>query len=339
MSELEQELLSILSRLRIDGADRFQFDGTDYRCSAPPPQPAAGVNYLRPPAEPLVNDLLGLLYSRCYTRAAAPAMVQNDPAFLASLQAANQGVEHWDSGWRVYQQAEGGRLFVQKGERHRAAQPGEYLFATRPGHPPQLNDVVSLWASNGSPALQDGFFHVIGEELADQFDEFSILRFYFNVTADAAPALVAFITDALNRYRVPFRFKCLSAAGNYGRADGAVLYVANREFDLCAQLLEEMPEAVTAGLRPEVPLFSQELRPGVGLAEDPGNGESFGMHRCRLLAEGLVAAWRESIQDDEGRLERVRRHFADNGVQFARCHLNPESVDRYHRPAPLEIAV
>jgi hypothetical protein len=66
------------------------------------------------------------------------------------------------------------------------------------------------------------------------------------------------------------------------------------------------------------PLFALRLAPGVSLAEDPGNGESFGMHRCRLAAQGVWAAWRDGMRGADARLSAVETAFAQAGVDPAR---------------------
>ena len=53
---------------------------------------------------------------------------------------------------------------------------------------------------------------------------------------------------------------------------------------------------VEAQLRSEVPAFTKSLALGLGLAESPAN-ESFGLHRCRLIADGLVRSRTEGRTD------------------------------------------
>jgi hypothetical protein len=44
---------------------------------------------------------------------------------------------------------------------------------------------------------------------------------------------------------------------------------------------------VSAALRPDVPPLTKELARGLSLAEDPGDGLSFGESRCAALARAL----------------------------------------------------
>jgi hypothetical protein len=62
---------------------------------------------------------------------------------------------------------------------------------------------------------------------------------------------------------------------------------------------------------------------GVGAADDPGNGESFGMHRCRLLAEGLVEAYRSNIAGTDARIKAVQARFSQNGLNLDAPYLAP----------------
>ena len=106
-----------------------------------------------------------------------------------------------------------------------------------------------------------------------------------------------------------------------------VLYVARRYFPLTTRIVQDMPEAISGALRAPVPWFARTLQPGIGMAEDPGNSESFGMHRCRLVAEGITDAWRQGDQSQSGRIRAVEARFAMNGMKVDRPHLNAGSVD------------
>jgi hypothetical protein len=143
------------------------------------------------------------------------------------------------------------------------------------------------------------------------------------------------VTRALNRFQVPFQMKTPMAVGLYGRTDASVLYVAQRHFMLVARLIEIMRASVP--LAPSVPLFSKMLWPGIGVAADPGNGESFGLHRCRLTAEGIVQAWREGVQDTRSRLMGVAARFSSAGLDLGRPWLGPGTIDLFDRPLPARL--
>jgi hypothetical protein len=68
---------------------------------------------------------------------------------------------------------------------------------------------------------------------------------------------------------------------------------------------------------------------GVSLAEDPGTGESFGMHRCRLLADGLWWAWRAGRRGTAERLAAVGDAFERAGVSIEHPWRSPGPVTDY----------
>ena len=80
------------------------------------------------------------------------------------------------------------------------------------------------------------------------------------------------------------------------------------------------------------PLFTKTLWPGIGAAVEPGSGESFGSHRCRLTAEGIVDAWREGEQKTQARLVAIAKRFLGAGLDLTRPWLGPTGFDPFERP-------
>ena len=81
------------------------------------------------------------------------------------------------------------------------------------------------------------------------------------------------------------------------------------------------------------------LRPGVAFAEDPGGGESFGSHRCLLIAEAAVTAAEHGIRSLDGRLDLVRTRFVEAGSSLEAPHLGSPNgglgtVQRPHAEVP-----
>jgi hypothetical protein len=286
-------------------------------------------------ADPLVAQLQQLTYHWCYCRRFDGRVAQAEPAgavdagFVEALSAANAGRERWDRGWAIQQVLPSGQLVAAKGALTRMVWPGEFLAHGGPGVPPRPGAEISLYAPRESRTLQPGFYFAIGEALSDQEDEFAIVRLYWNVRADGAARLVGILTQTLNGFRVPFRFKCLSTAALYDRTDAAVLYLAKRHYRIAAELMADDHPKLRELLEPATPLFSKELADGIGLAENPKTGESFGMHRCRLLAEAVCGAHARGVDTPEGRLGEVVAAFAAAGLSLDRPYLNPGSVDAY----------
>ena len=72
-------------------------------------------------------------------------------------------------------------------------------------------------------------------------------------------------------------------------------------------------------------MFAREIAAGLAFAESPPTRESFGMHRCGLIAEGLLAALKRGAQDVETRLAILRAHLTAYGLDLDRLERNPSS--------------
>ncbi len=316
------------------------------------------------PDDAMARTLAGLLYDHAYTRrdaaarAAAHAVAQGtvqgaayggapagaqagtagatleDAGFLARLDDANSSRERWDAGWVVHQFGPNGQVFVRKGERERIAMPGAFITDPVPGQPPgmapALGAPVRLRAPRAAPGAQPGYYVVFGETLDELADALDLVRLYFNCPADEGPPLLGSLSAALNRFQVPFQMKLPAAPSLFGRTDAAVLYLGGRYFPIAARIIA----ALRAGWRLDTPtpLFARPLWPGIAAAAEPGNGESFGAHRCRLTAEGILDAWRAGSADVPARRAAVAARFAAAGLDLARPWLGPGGIERFHHP-------
>jgi hypothetical protein len=278
----------------------------------------------------LVPLLTEALYGRCYARRLgwpAPAPGQAGDDLLPLLTAANPGRERWEAGWQVRQALSTGRIVAERYGDARFLWPGEFLASDAPGTPPRAGVRITVWRPRESATLQPGFYFVFGE--APWHDDVPLLRVYWNATPAGAPALTAALAGTLNRWGLPFRYKCLTRSGSYPRTDSAVLYVARRSWPLVRELVDQVHRTVAGGLDGDVPLFARRLAHGMAAAEDPGTGESFGMHRCRLVADGLWSAWRAGRTGTRDRLGAVRDAFTRAGVSIDRPWLNAGSTASY----------
>ncbi|MBS1854232.1 MAG: hypothetical protein JST11_02620 [Acidobacteria bacterium] len=339
---IRRELAPLLDAIAILSPAVFSFRGEPVAVTPGPVQPIPGVPAHPLPEFPLTRELQALLYARCYSRrfedtASVPTFT-SDPGYVQRLSAANRTQSSWESGWAVYALGAGGQVYLQKGDRQRAAQPGEYLTAGPPGMPPQTGAAVTLAVPRDSAVAQPGFYFIYGQTLSDLWDEHHLLRLYFHATAESAPAVIEYLTGELNRYQVPFRMKALIEPALYYRTDPIVLYFARRYHQPAARIALRMPPEIAAALRPATPLFTLPLAPGIGLAEDPNTGESFGMHRCRLTAEGIVDAWSRGDQSAGGRIRAIAQAFTRAGCDLDRPHLSPSSAELEPPPPRVEFA-
>lgn len=280
----------------------------------------------------LAERLSAVFYGQLYTRTFSLVHEQSnsDVAFgnlIELFHQANDNKDGWDPGWVVYKVGGDGSLLVHKGDRSRRALPGEYSTYKWPGVSPKLGDLLSIRTFAHSTDVQPAFFFAFGRTLSDQFDDCMTLRFYFNISANTVVQLMEEITRSLNHYLVPFKFKALVDPMKYSRADAAVLYVARRYYGIVASLVMEIQAKLRPGFRELVPLFTKRLVAGIGMAEEPEEKGSFGMHRSGVAARAIVNAWRNGTQDVDERMSEIETYFSELGIDLDSAYLNPKSED------------
>lgn len=339
-ADLPEELIASLGAFVIQSQFTFSFATErpiDVRTLQPTPGWGGAASAATEPTEAdlLVMGIQATLYDRCYAHhlgdaSAAVQAVAADPAFAHRLAEANATREHWDKGWIIHQLGPNGQVFVRKGDRERAAIPGAFISEAVLRMMPQIGASVSVHAPRETFDVQPDYYFAFGETLDELADQLSLVRFYFHCGADSAALLIGELTRALNRFQVPFQLKIPTVPALYGRTDTAVLYIGARYFKITARIVAQVREAVP--LESNVPLFTKRLWPGIGVAVEPGSGESFGTHRCRLAAEGIVDAWREGNQNVPARLAAISARFAGAGLDLARPWLGPGGIDLFTLP-------
>lgn len=116
----------------------------------------------------------------------------------------------------------------------------------------------------------------------------------YHSAADAVDDWAGCIAELVSR-QVSFRSKILSRRGAYPRHDAAVFYVGD-ELEAVLSVLHGRGVPVRAGAATGGSPLCASAGPGIGIAESPadpragGQERSFGEHRCRVLAEAVVAA-------------------------------------------------
>jgi hypothetical protein len=191
-------------------------------------------------------------------------------------------------------------------------------------HPPSLEPggAVALFHPAALPAISPGFFMAVSDA---PFPPAAVLRFYWNIVPRGASVLMRAVTGRLNAAGVPFRFKVLDTPDAYERADSAVLYLPREAANYAAASLTAIYRDAAAFLDPAVPSLTLSLVPGLGVAEDPPGGESFGVSRCRLIAQGLNDAFEAGDESAQGKMDAVRRRFSTSGLSTAAPYLSAES--------------
>lgn len=212
---------------------------------------------------------------------------------------------------RIVGEHQGLRIAIERGEpwypAGRSLAPGDPLPLDRP----RVRERVS-----------PGYVTLVGRHSPRGGEHLS--RIYLNLTAVAAPHLAAALGARLDDAELPYEFKVASDPDEYWRTDVAVLYVDRDDAERATEItLEVAREPGT--LDPEVPALTRPLAPGLALADDPGDGESFGLHRCHLLAAGIVEAHARGVTELVGRLAVVESALATAGVSLLRPYCGDAS--------------
>ena len=305
MSGCRDQVAEALQAIAVRSRHRFTWLG---ELSPPLPRGLGRALPERAARALLVSRIGARLYESFYCLGgvgprSADAARHPDPGLVAALSAANAGRGTWEQGWRV-----DGRAGVMA----RPSQCRTTAAGTAVALPAEL------------PAWSPGFFTVLGDANLDPAPDDLVARVYFNVGPAGAPALVAEVTSALNRARVPFRLKVADHPERFGRCDAAVLYLPSAQLRRRRRLVGRAVDACAPHLQPRTPVFTKPLAPGVGFGEERGDaGQSFGMHRCRLLAGAIVDAHEHRQRDLDARLATVARHFHQAGIDLDAPWLTP----------------
>ncbi|MGA9875792.1 MAG: T3SS effector HopA1 family protein [Solirubrobacteraceae bacterium] len=332
MNEHRQLITQALAATEVVSSTSHAWFGTQSQSLPPETTRLMGADSAR---EYLLYNLQARLYTDFYC-AGGPRQQLGNPAlemlpghspFVRALSEANTGTGAREPGWTV-RRADGDALVVSRGGLSVWAPPGEVYPADgnslAPGAP------VGVLMPKELLRLSPGFYMALGDVAFPVDGTVAILRFYWNLRSEAAPALIAALTSRLNAECVPFRLKVASEPGSYSRCDAGVLYAQRDEYERVRGLVAEVYEGVAPMLKPTTPALTKQLMPGLGLAEDPGEAAmSFGMSRCRLLAEAIVEAAERGVTEPSKRLEVVGERFAREGLSLDTPYLNRDSVDLY----------
>jgi hypothetical protein len=276
------------------------------------------------------SGLTYALYSDHYSllpTEATPANM-NGFAFLANLRAANPIAQRHEDGWTVARADPSGAWLINAAQQQRFAALGEIIplaGAIAPGLPVRL---LHMRETVTGPA---GHYLISGRPVFDPQTGRQV-RFYWNVGPNGAATFLREIGARLDRRRIPFQAKIPVDPARYARTDAGVLYLNDEDVEACRDAITATYRALHDSLRPAVPLFTREIAPGLAFAESPPTRESFGMHRCALVAEGLVMAQQRGVREAEARLAILRERLTAYGLELDRLERNPTS--RY--PYPLD---
>ena len=277
----------------------------------------------------LTNILANLLYVQWYTKSRMEKVniPLPHPVWAEVFRSAHKGTYLWSEGWKVLKVSNTGRVIAICGKEERMLYPGDYFSPARPGLLPAPGTEIEVVSRRDSTEDQPGFW-IAYSSTWSQVSR-SIIRIYWNVSPKGAVQLVEQISEKLSD-DIPYSFKLPVEPIGYQRADVAVLYLETSYFDTLKAKIKSIHTAMIPFLYPEIPEFTKMLEPGVGLAEDPiEEYESFGLNRCRLIAEGYLLASKMYPNDFGAMKTVIQNHLEEHGVDLAYPYLNRGSRDVY----------
>ena len=244
--------------------------------------------------------------------------------FMDGLSQYNQTQQGLDKNWIIYAVDGEGKAYAVKNECLRQVTPNSYVVDPHaPQKPLAVNQRIDFHVQTEDRDSQPTFYCAFGQAYLPSDCE--MMRVYWNVKAEGAAPLLQAITAQLNDYRIPFHFKCLNHPDLYHRRDTAVLYFDKTQFSIVSLLLKPIIQAVQAYLNEPIPRFTTPIALGVAWAEDPGQGQSFGMNRTTLIAEALVQAYEEKLTSPNQRDEKVVQWLTEQGIHMHNFSLNPST--------------
>jgi hypothetical protein len=252
--------------------------------------------------------------------------LRGDPDLVEALSAANSGAGPWEGGWTLRAE-EGEAAVIESGGLTLTAAAGEWRRPDPPDQGVGGGETVDVRYPKELLRLSPGFYMALGDTPLATSAE--LLRLYWNIGAAGAAAFVRAATRAVNGRGLPARLKVVNDPPMFERCDSAVVYLERSRPDDALRVAEELYAAAQPHLEPRVPALTRAIAPGLGLAEDPGGGQSFGLHRCGLIADGLLLAHERGAETPDERLETVCERMREEGIDPDAPHLSGGSDDDY----------
>jgi hypothetical protein len=244
------------------------------------------------------------------------------PADLAAvLRAAHAGSEVWERGWVAEEVGPAAQVVARRGEERRTLERCEHVALARPGLSPSPGDDLL------APARRDsldshGWWCTHSPDWRLEAPAEALVRFYWNIGPGDVAALVRAVSARLIGAATPWMLKCAVDRRSYVRADAVVLYLPPEAVDELRDGLDRIAAALHDRLRAGAPPLTLPARRGLAVCDDPGTGESFGQHRSRLIAEGVLRARsRGAANDADTALEAVAERLREEGVPVERPYL------------------
>jgi HopA1 effector protein family len=254
-----------------------------------------------------------------------------DLDFYRRLNLSNTSRGYFDLDWQIVAETEDGELIVSK--------DGLHLHVDRQQHIPpnfhtaKIGDTIPIYLPPELVGIDT--YIVVGNLGLPQHEapplagSRQLIRIYLNISPDGAVSLTQHLTGTLNKLGVRFQLAILHNPALCDRYDVATLSLSQTSYSAAQTYLAELYQSHQTEFSPQIPILTKQLAPGVGLAEVPLTNDSFGLHRCELIAEGLVSAFDRGQHAPTDRLDLIATAWDNAQLDRAHPYLNPRSSDCY----------
>ena len=264
------------------------------------------------------EDLANLLYARWYAAPTGPPQHVDPtwPPMAGLLREGHDATLAWQPAV-VIRVGAGGVVVVRDASGSpRALIRGAYTHeagSAAAGLAPQVGEHLRVIARSGA-VVTEGWWRTWGGGWDPRSAPGGVTRVYLSPDVNRLPSLAGAVTALLEHMGSPWMVKAGVSAATLDRPDGFVIYFRDADADA---LLDPIARR-TVGLvrRLPGPPMTSSVADGVAWAQDPGDGRSFGEHRCALVAAALVPA--DPMADP---LDAIARAFAAAGVDPGAPHL------------------
>lgn len=242
---------------------------------------------------------------------------------MAALTEANSGEGMLEQGWQLQRDSNRGTTVSRAGLTFRLSD----AELTSPGMDRDAPGAFELRFPKELRRVSAGYYVAIGNMALERTDAEPIVRIYWAVTPNGALKLVRYGTSVLNRAGVAFRLKVINEPSRFVRYDAGVLYVrrddVRRDDGLqLFRLLEDIYSVMDpSDLVEGTPAFVKRIGYGIGIADDPGRSESFGLHRSLLVADAIIASHEARARSIDAKIGIARDVFRSAGVDLDRPFL------------------
>jgi class II lanthipeptide synthase len=327
MSSFLRELQSLVRSFRVHNSSTFTLWGQRHDLATT----TDDTGLVRDATHEASTHLSNVLYSRLHCRVPIAAEWGTFTDWIGArdftdrLSEANCGRGTWQAGWAVRDNSDNGRVIVEHHDIRFSVATEDVRTVTNP----QATEATAfVRLPKEYREWTPGFYFALGDA-DDVCDIEPLVRLYWHIRRRGAVRLTASVTETFNRAGMSFQFKIVNDPLRFHRADAAVLYLPRRSYGDAAPLVRSVYREARPDLRTPVSAYAKQLAPGLAVAEDPGDGSSFGHHRSRIIASALVSPASLAATSDDERIDAVVDCIRAAAVDPNALQLDTGSIDAY----------